>query len=137
MANYVLKDAYLNLNSTDQSANLVSLSFPLETATVDNTRMGDDELNFLVGLQNATFAATFAADNADSGLTEDLWGIYDGKAAVAFVIASNGSSISATNPSYSGNCIMTTAPIVDGSVGDKATHSCSFQVTGAVTRSES
>ena len=136
MANFVLKDAYLLLNSVDQSANLKSLSFPMETATVDNTCMGDDDLAFLPGLNNATFSATFAADNVDAGTTEDLWDIRSGGAAVAFVIMANGSSVGATNPSYSGNCIMTSFPVIDGSVGDEATHNCSFQVTGVITRAE-
>jgi len=137
MANFILKNAYLLLNAEDQSANIKTISFPLETATVDNTCMGDDDLAFLVGLNNATFSVTFAADSADSGLTEDLWDIRAGAAAVAFEIKHNGSVTAATNPEYTGSCIMTSFPVIDGSVGDEATHSCTFQVSGAVTRSES
>jgi len=137
MANFVLKDAYLLLNLIDQSAYIRSISFPLEAATVDNTCMGDDQLSFLVGLKNATFSVTFAADSVDADLTEDLWDVWDGGAAVAFEIMAGGSSTSAANPAYSGSCIMTSFPIVDGSVGDLATHNCSFQVTTAVGRSES
>jgi len=136
MANFVLKDAYLLLNAIDQSSYIKTISFNLEQGTVDDTCMGDDELNFLVGMKNATFNATFAANNADGDLTEDLWDIWYAGAAVAFVIMANGSSVGATNPSYTGSCIMTSLPIVDGSVGDQAMHSCSFQVTGAVTRAE-
>ena len=137
MANYVLKDAYILLNTIAQSAYIKSISFPMEVGTVDNTCMGDDDLNFLVGMKSASFSITFAADNTDGDLTEDLWDIYDGGIAVAFEIKANGAATSATNPEYTGNCIMTNFPVIDGSVGDEATHSCTFQVTGAVARSES
>lgn len=137
MANFVLKDAYFLLNSIDQSSYIQSMSFPLEAATVDNTCMGDDQLSFLVGMKNATISVTFAADSADADLTEDLWDIWDAGAEVAFEIKANGSATAATNPEYTGSCIMTSFPIVDGSVGDLATHNCSFQVTTAVGRSES
>ena len=137
MANHILKNAYLYLNSIAQSAYVRSTSFPLEAAAVDNTCMGDDQLSFLVGLKNATFNITFAADSADGDLTEDLWDIWDAGVAVPFVIAHDGATPAATNPHYSGSCIMTSFPLVDGSVGDLATHTCSFQVTTAVGRSES
>lgn len=136
MASFVLKNAYILLNSIAQSAYIKTISFPLESAAVDNTCMGDSDLNFLVGMKNATFSITFAADSADGDLTEDLWDIYDAGIAVPFEIKANGATTGATNPEYTGNCIMTSFPIVDGSVGDEATHSCTFQVTGAVARAE-
>lgn len=136
MASFVLKKAYILLNSIAQSAYIKTISFPLDSAAVDNTCMGDDDLNFLVGMKSATFSITFAADNADGDLSEDLWDIYYAAVAVPFEIKANGAVTSVTNPEYTGNCIMTSFPLVDGSVGDAATHSCTFQVTGAVARSE-
>lgn len=137
MANYVLKDAYLSLNNVPQSAFVQSIAFNLDAATVDNTCMGDDALSFLPGMKNATFNVTFAADYANGDLSEDLWDIYYGDAAVAFIMKPNGATTGVTNPKYTGNCIMTSYPVADGSVGDLATHNCTFQVTGDVGRAES
>lgn len=137
MANFVLKDAYLYLNSIDMSTYVQSISLPLEAASVDNTCMGDSDLSALVGMKSATFTVTFAADSADGDTTEDLYDIWAAGVAVPWVIGASGSSIGVTNPHYSGSCIMTSFPIVDGTVGDLATHNCSFQVTTAVARDES
>lgn len=137
MAGFVLKDAHLTINATDQSAYIKDISFPLTAATVDTTTMGDDSLEYLLGLKDASFTVTFAQDSADAGLNEDIWDIYDGGVAVTFELKPNGSATSATNPEFTGSCLLTSWDPINGSVGDHATAPCTFQVTGDVTRSES
>lgn len=137
MADHVLKDAHLTINSVDLSDHIIQMSFPLSAEAVDDTNMGDDSLAFLVGLKNGTFSIRFSQDYAAGEVDASLWAIYDGGAAVAFVIKGNGSATAVTNPKYTGNCILTEDPVVDGTVGQRAEITANFQITGDVARATS
>ena len=137
MATFVLKDAHLTIDSVDVSDHIVSITTTLEQAAVPDTNMGDDSDEFLTGLKNGNFTVNFSQDFAASEVDATLWSIYDGDAAVAFVIKPTSDAVAATNPSYTGNCILTSYSPIDGSVGDKAGAPVSFQVTGDVTRNTS
>ena len=138
MANYVLTDGYCYLNSIDMSADTKSIAFSLSVATVDNTNMGDNDMNYLPGLKGGdTVSLVFSAENTDAGTSEDLWDIYYANVAVECVLASQGSSIGVTNPFFTFDCIMTSLGLIEGSVGDQATHSVTLQISGAVARTES
>lgn len=134
MAKIVLKDAYFDIDGVDLSDHVKSISFPLEQAQVDKTAMGDTYLANLLGFKNASFTVEFVADYAAAETDATLWGIYDGDAAVAFIIKPNGAVTGASNPKYTGNCIMTSYTAVDGSVGETAAQTATFQVDGAVAR---
>ena len=138
MANYVMTSGYCYLNSIDISVDTKSIAFSVSAATVDNTNMGDTSIVYLPGLKGGdTVSLVCSAENTDAGTSEDLWDIYAANVAVPCVLATQGSSISATNPHYSFSCIMTSLGLVEGSVGDQAIHNVTLQITGAVSRDES
>ena len=99
--------------------------------------MADNARSFLPGLNNATITVSFNADYAASQTDATLWTIYSGGAAVAFVLRPDAGVKSTTNPEYTGSVILTDFGTVDGSVGDTAGQSATFQVTGDVARDAS
>ena len=137
MATFALTDASVTINSVDLSDHVNSISFNIEQPTVDDTNMGDDSLAFLCGLKSGSFTINFSQDFAASEVDATMWAIYDGGAAVAFAFLPTSAAASATNPEYSGSCILTSYPPIDGTVGDKAMASCTFQITGDVARATS
>ena len=137
MAGFVLKDVYALINTVNMSAYIQDISFNLDMSTVDSTAMGDDSLESLPAMKSGGVTITLKQENTDSGLNEDLWDIYNGAAAVAIVLKSNGDTTGATNPSFTGSCIMTSWSPIDGTVGDLAKAPTTFILTGDVTRAES
>jgi predicted secreted protein len=113
----------------------VSLSRDIETAEV--TTFGDDAKEYITGLSDATvsFSGKFDAVNA-SAVDPVLSGILGQDAAVSWAYRINSASVSATNPEYRGEGILTSYE-VSGTVGDAVTFSAELQCTGAITRATS
>jgi hypothetical protein len=137
MAQYVFKDAYVMINSVNYSASIKSISFPLASAELDSTAMGATWETFALGLKSGSFTLNFKADNTNtSGLNESLWNIFDGNAAVAYILKPNGSTTGATNPKWTGNCVLTSCDFISGTVGDLAMIPATFKLDGASVRAE-
>ena len=137
MAGYVFDDAHATINAVNYSASIKSISFPLSQAELDSTAMGDSWEEFELGLKGGSFTLNFKADDTNTtGLNESLWNIYNGSAAVAFILKPNGSATGVTNPKFTGNCILTRCDFMSGTVGDLAMIPATFKVTGAVGRAE-
>lgn len=134
MATQVLKNAHLTLNAVDLSDEINQIGLSLSSDTPEDTAMGDDSRSFLAGLRNGSFTVNLNSDYTTGNGDATLWTIYTGGAAVTFAIRPDAGATSTSNPEYSGSCILTDYNPVDGSVGDLATTSASFQVTGDVSR---
>jgi hypothetical protein len=137
MATFVLTDVSVVVNSDDWSDHLRSMTLNLEQELVDDTNMGDTSKVFLMGWKNANFTLRLSTDFANDNVDNELWDIYDGGAAVTFVIKPTSAAVGANNPSYSGNCVLTSYNAIDGGVGDHAEITANFQVSGDVARNES
>lgn len=110
----------------------VSLSRDIETAEV--TTFGDDAKEYITGLSDATISLSgkFDAGSA-SAVDAVLSGILGQDATVSWAYRVNSASVSATNPEYQGEGILTSYE-VSGTVGDAVTFSAELQCTGAITR---
>jgi len=137
LATQVLKNAHFTINSVDLSAHVNQISLSLTTDSPEDTAMADNARSFLPGLNNATITVSLNADYAASQTDATLWAIYSGAAAVAFIIRPAATAVSTSNPNYTGSCVLTDFGTVDGSVGDTAGQSATFQVTGDVARATS
>jgi hypothetical protein len=139
MAGFVVKNAYVSLNGTDQSAYVMEVNLNLNVAMLDATVMGATTTAeaFEAGLKTGqTFTVKFKQETADAGLNEDLYDIWNSATAVAFILKANGATTGVTNPKWTGSCWMPSWNPINGAVGALATFDCTFQITGAVTRAE-
>lgn len=134
MGDFVSKDNYVMVNLVDLSDHVESVSLPLTIEEIDDTCMGDDSRVFLPGLKNGSLSITFKQDFAAAKVDATLWGVYNGGVVVAIKVRPTAAAISVTNPEYQFDVVLTTYPPLDGTVGEGATITVAFQLTGDVAR---
>ncbi len=129
MTTEVLTDARVEYDSVDLSAFVTAVTLTYESEAQDDTAMGDLTRSNLGGLKNwaaeVEFNQDFAAGGPDATLFAKLGLIANLK------IRKTTAAISATNPEYSGDALLTSYPPFGNTVGDKATTSASFVPGGA------
>jgi hypothetical protein len=132
MAVFMGSDASLTLNSVDLSDHVRSITISEDIPELDKTAMGASLQNFLAGLPKATMTVEWNQDYAASEIDVTLQPLV-GAAEFAYLAKPVATTVSATNPSYSGNCILTSYSPIDQTVGDLATVTTSFTLN-SITR---
>lgn len=132
MGTFVLLDASVTINSVDLSAWVTSVTISLEVDEQEDTAMGDTYRSRLGGLKDWTLDVDFNSDFAASAVDQTIWPLIGTN--VPVVIKANSGSVSSTNPSYSGNVLVTEYSPIDGGVGDLSTTSVSWPGNGTLTR---
>jgi hypothetical protein len=133
MATIVLTDADVNINSVDLSAHVTSVTINYNADEVEDTAMGDTTRSRLAGLIDWSVDVEFNQDYATGAVDATLFSLV-GAAAFACVFKPTSAAVSTSNPSFTGNAILTSYAPVSGSVGDLATSSASFAAAGTLTR---
>ena len=135
MAEFMLNDASITINSVDLSSYVTSVTLSQSADSLETTAMGDSARTFIGGLTNGTIDIDFNADFAASKTEATIYPLVGTSTAV--VVKPESGSVSATNPSYSFNVIVTEWDTLNGSIGELATHSVSWQIAGAITKATS
>jgi len=135
MAKFVLTDASLVINSVDLSDHVTSVTLNYEAELGDDTTMGDDTRTNLGGLKNWSIDVEFTQNYASGKVDATLWGIVG--TSVAIVLKPTSGSVSATNPSYSGNGVIGSYSPIGNSVGDVAMAPVTIAPAGTLTRATS
>ena len=137
MARLVLTDAYVVLASTDISQYVTSVTLSSTLDVVETTSMGSTSRTRVAGLRDNQVVLEFNQDFA-SGALETL--IYPSDAttkigtAVAMEIRPTSAAVSATNPKYTFSALITEWQELSGSVGELATASVTWPISGAITK---
>ncbi len=129
MAQIVLTDASITINSISlgNRANSVELNF--EVDSVEITAFGDTGHKFTGGLQNVSCNIEFMQDFAASNVEATIYPLVGTKTTV--VIKPTSGAVSATNPSYTiSDAFLASHQPVAGAVGELSMTSLSF--TGGV-----
>ena len=132
MAVFVATDYNIKINGTDYSANLTQAELSLEADDVETTTFGSTYRSRIGGLKQGSLNLQFNQDFAASGIDSVLFPLLGTHATV--VIKPTSTAVSATNPSYTFNALVTSYTPISGSVGDLATFSVTWPVAGTVTR---
>lgn len=132
MAVFVATDYNIKINGTDFSANLTQAELSLEADDVEVTAFGSTYRSRIGGLKQGSLNLQFNQDFGASGLDSVLFPLLGTAATV--VIKPTSTAVSATNPTYTFNALVTSYTPISASVGDLATLSVTWPVTGAVTR---
>ena len=135
MAELMLNDASITINSVDLSSYVTSVTLSQSADSLETTAMGDSARTFIGGLTNGTIDIDFNADFAASKTEATIYPLVGTSTAV--VVKPTSGSVSATNPSYSFNVIVNEWDTLNGSIGELATHSVSWQIAGAITKATS
>lgn len=135
MAVYALTSETVTINSVDYTGDLKQATLAVDAAQLDTTDFASAGWTEMIGgLKSGTLSLEFQDDVADDALDEELFALLG--TVVAFTVKPTSAAVSTSNPSYSGN-VLITGHSIGGSVGDLAMKSLSFPTSGAVTRATS
>jgi hypothetical protein len=136
MANFVLKDASIVVNSVDLSDHCKSVTLDYEAEMVDETMMGDGTRGNKAGLLNWSMEAEFESDFASGEVDATLFPLI-GADAFPVVLKATSAAVSASNPSFSGDAVLENYTPIGGTVGDLSMTSCSFRCASPLIRATS
>ena len=132
MPKFAATDYAITINGSDFSTNLNSVELAQEADDLETTAFGQGWRTRIGGLKNATltlnFMQDFGAGSVDATLNPLL-----GSIATVTIKPTSGTA-TATNPRYEMLALVTQYSPFASSVGDIATLSVTFPVTGTVTR---
>ena len=125
MAQIVLTNAYISVNSVVLSDRANSVTLNYEIDSVESTTFGSGGHTFVGGLQNNTIDIEFMQDFAAANVEATVFPLVGTTTTV--VVKPNGATTSATNPAYtlSGTFLAAHTPIA-AAVGEMAMTSLSF-----------
>jgi len=125
MAQLVLTDATISVNSVALATRANSVSINYEIEAVESTAFGDSGRKYVGGLQNLTCDIEFQQDFAASQVEATIFPLVG--TSTTIVVKPTSAAVGATNPSYTltGTFLSAHTP-VNGSIGELATTSLSF-----------
>lgn len=133
MANQVLTNAKVTLNSVDLSNHVRKINFQYTAESKDNTAMGNVAHSSLAGLKGVSFDIEFNNDWAASNVDATIFPLV-GAAAFTYSIVPVNATVTTTNPAYEGSCIVLDYPVFSQAVGDLAVTNVKFVGTTDCTR---
>jgi len=132
MAKFAATDYAVSINGTQFGSSLNSVELTIEADDLETTAFGGTYRTRVGGLKSASVTLNFMQDFASASVDATLNGLVGSIATV--VIIPNGTAVTATNPKYTSECLVTQYSPFASSVGDLATFSVTWPVTGTVTR---
>ena len=132
MAVFAATDLEVTIDTVDFSASLAAVTLDISKEQLETTAFGDAARTYIAGLQDATVTFSFHQDFAASAVDATLHAALGTE--VAIVVKPTSEAVSAGNPSYSFNALVTQITPFSSNVGDLATQDVSFPISGAITR---
>ena len=136
MARLVLTNAQVVFGTnSDLSDHISSHSLQTSYDIVETTSFGNVAKTRVAGLQDNSVTFEFHQDYATSSVEQIIYPLL-GTAVTCTVKPVNG-SVSATNPSYSFSVLISEWTPLNGGVGELATASVTWPISGAITKATS
>jgi hypothetical protein len=132
LAKFVATDYKVTINGTNLSTSLASVELPIEIDEQETTAFGSEWRTRIAGLKSGSITLEFHQDFAAGALDSILWPLLGTNATVTVVPTSG--TVNSSNPSYSGSFLVTQYTPYASTVGDLATVSLSWPLSGALTR---
>ncbi len=132
MAKFVATDYKVTINGVNLSTSLASVELPIEIDEQETTAFGSEWRTRIAGLKSGSITLEFHQDFGAGAIDATLWPLLGTNATVVVVPTSG--TVTATNPSYTGTFLVTQYTPYASTVGDLATLSVSWPLTGALTR---
>lgn len=132
MAKFVATDYAITIGTANFSTSIAAVTLDISTDEQETTAFGDTYRTRIAGLRDASLTIDFHQDFAAGAVDATLFPLLG--SAIGFSIKPTSGTVTATNPSYSGTALVTQYQPFAGSVGDLATLSVTWPVSGAVTR---
>jgi len=133
MPRIVLTNASITFASADISSYVSSITLSTSLDVVDTTSFGNTARTRVAGLADNQVTIEFFQDFG-SGLLESIVYPTIGTSA-AMVVKPVAGSTTATNPQYAFNALVAEWQPLSGAVGELATASVTWPISGAITKS--
>lgn len=139
MARLVLTNAYVTINSVNLSDHISSITLTTTDDIIETTAFGSSARTRVAGLADNSVAIEFQQDYAASSVeaTINAAGSSLVGTTTTIVVKPNGSTTAADNPSYTFTALVSEWTPLNGAVGELATASVTWPISGAVTKAVS
>ncbi len=136
MAALVLTNAYVTINSVNLSDHITSITINTTDDVIDTTAFGSTARTRVAGLGDNSVTIEFQQDYAASNVeaTINTSGSSLVGTTTTIVVKPNGSTTSATNPSYTFSALVSEWQPLNGAVGELATASVTWPISGEITK---
>ena len=132
MARIVLTNASVTFASTDISSFVSSVTLSTSLDVVDTTSFGNTARTRVAGLADNQITIEFFQDFASGALESIIYPTIGTSAAM--VIKPVAGTTTATNPQYAFNALVAEWQPLSGAVGELATASVTWPISGAITK---
>lgn len=135
MAKIVLTDVKVTINSVNLSDHIASVTLTTDVNEVATTAFSETSISRVGGLKDNSIQIEFMQDFAAANVEATVYPLI-GSTTTCVVTPTSG-AVSATNPSYTFSALITSWSPVAGAVGDLATVSVTWPISGAITKATS
>jgi hypothetical protein len=132
MAKFYAQDYKITVGTTNLSSSINSVTLDITADQVETTAFGSTYRTSIGGLKSASVSLDFMQDFAAGSIDALLFPLMG--STVAIKIAPTSGTVTATNPEYRFDALVTQYQPFAGSIGDIASLSISWPVTGEVLR---
>jgi hypothetical protein len=132
MARIVLTNAYVLFGSTDLSDHISSVSLSSTYDIVETTAFGQTSKTRVAGLADNSVTLEFHQDYATSSVEQTIYPTLG--TAVTIAIKPVNGTTTAVNPQYSFSAVVSEWTPLNGAVGELATASVSWPISGAISK---
>jgi len=133
MAKFVTTDYSVSIGGDDFSASINSVTLDITVEEQETTAFGNTSRTRIGGLKDGSVSLDFHQDFGADSVDETLFPLLGDT--VEIILIPTSGAVSATNPSYTFDCLVTQYQPFANAVGELATLSVSWPVTGDVVRS--
>jgi hypothetical protein len=135
MAALVLTNAYVSINGVNLSDHITSITLNTTEDVIDTTAFGNTARTRVAGLLDNSVTIEFQQDYAASNVEATIYPLVG--STTALIINPNSSTTSATNPRYSFTALVSEWQPLNGAVGELATASVTWPISGTITKATS
>lgn len=135
MARIVLTNAYVSFAGTDISTYAKSITLTTSLDVVETTSFGNTAKTRVAGLADNSVAIEFNQDFASSALESVIYPTIG--TSVAIVVKPVAGTSTASNPQYSFNALISEWTPLSGAIGELATASVTWPISGVITKATS
>jgi len=135
MARIVLTDAKVTVNGVNLSDHIASVSLSRSDDVIETSAFSSTAAKTRVaGLQDNSVTLEFHQDFATSNVEATIYPLLG---STTTIVVSPTSTVSATSPSYTFTAIVSEWTPLNGGVGELATASVTWPISGAITKATS
>jgi hypothetical protein len=133
MPRIVLTNAQITINAVDLSDHIASVTLSTSNDVIETTGFSSTAARTRVaGLSDNSITLEFHQDFATSNVEQTIYPLIGTNTTV--VVKPTSSAVSATNPSYSCSASVVEWQPLSGAIGELATASVTWPISGAITK---